>query len=77
MIAITGANGRLGHALALALHSRGLAEGIRLTTRDPAQAQAALHKHLKGFEMFLQATNQMGQISTEGGEGVTETGVKP
>ena len=44
---------------------------------DPAQAQAALHKHLKGFEMFLQATNQMGQISTEGGEGVTETGVKP
>ena len=39
MIAITGANGRLGHALALALYSRGLAEGIRLTTRDPARAQ--------------------------------------
>jgi NAD(P)H dehydrogenase (quinone) len=39
MIAITGATGRLGHALALALHGRGLAAGIRLTTRDPAGAQ--------------------------------------
>ena len=38
MIVLTGANGRLGRAIARTLHARGLAGGVRLTARDPSKA---------------------------------------